>query len=126
LEVISIAFVLLLGASIDNVFGETVKTGAAPVCDTAIIWGGTPVPETVTVAVLAFVVGFATAVNVMVELFVPVGLLTVNQLWLLAVVQLILELTAIVAVLPPDPASAKVKGETVKTGAAPVCVTVIV
>jgi hypothetical protein len=125
LEEISIVFVLLAEAEIVNVIGETVKTGAAPVCDIAIIWEGTPVPETVTVAVLSFVVGFAIAVNVMVELFEPVGLFNVNQLWLLVGVQLILELTAIVAVLPPDAAIVREIGETVKTGAAPVCVTSI-
>ena len=70
---------LLAEAAIVNEFVETVKTLAAPSCVTVIVWSLTPVPETVTVAVLVAVVGFADAVNVIVAFPEPLVLLAVNH-----------------------------------------------
>ncbi len=70
---------LRAGAAIVKVFAETIKVPTAASCVTVIVWAVTPVPETVTVADLAAVVGFAVAVNVSVALFEPLELLNVNQ-----------------------------------------------
>ena len=57
------------------------------------------VAETVTTAERVTFSGFAAAVTVIVPLFEPDGLLTVNHVWSLLAVQLVLELMVKLAVL---------------------------
>ena len=76
----------------------------------------TPVPETVTFAVLFAKVEFAVAVNVSVALFEPLTLFIVNQVWSLAAVQVVFDMISNVLVLPPAARIVNVLAETARAG----------
>jgi len=67
---------LFAGAPMVNDAGETFNS--LPICLTLIVFVGRSIAEMLTVAYLVMPI-FSAAVNVMVELFTPVGLLTVSQ-----------------------------------------------
>ena len=79
LDVTAKLAVLLLVAAMDKLFGVTIKTGEPAACVTVMVSSVTPFAETITVAVLLPVVGFAVAVKPTVSLFEPLEGLALNH-----------------------------------------------
>ena len=79
LDVTAKLAVLLLVAAMDKLLGVTIKTGKPAACVTVMVSSVTPFAETVTVAVLLPVVGFAVAVKPTVSSLKPLEGLALNH-----------------------------------------------
>jgi len=91
---------LPFAAAIFRVLVETDNVAVPVAWVTVTVCEVTPLPETVTIAVRAEVVGLACAVTVTAPLSEPLAGLTESHVWFEEAVQLIFEVTLKVAVLP--------------------------